>query len=96
MPHSNKIVLHCPLGYEPRVEDLVVEFMRDGVKFVGVVGQNCEEVESIIDELTIGNGTREPYLMLTSSHPDESVAEAITFAEALTGEYAGEVELIQL
>jgi hypothetical protein len=96
MSHPKKIVLHCPQGYQARVDTLVSEFIRDGVSFVGVVGQDCARVEDIIDELVVGDGTREPYSMLTSSHPDETVAEAVEFAEALTGEYAGEVHVIEV
>jgi len=96
MSHQKKIVLHCPRGYQPRVDTLVSEFMRDGVAFVGVVGHDCARIEDIIDELVVGDGTREPYSMLTSSHPDETVADAVEFAETLTGEYAGEVHVIEV
>jgi len=70
--------------------------MRDGVSFVGVVGQDCAKVEDIIDELVVGDGTREPYFMLTSSHPDETIAEAVEFAQSLTGEHAGDVHVIEV
>lgn len=89
-------MLHCPRGYQPRVASLVAEFLRDGVTFIGVVGQDCEKIEDIIDELAVGDGTREPYSLLTSSHPGETPAEAIEFAEALTGEYAGVVQVIEV
>lgn len=93
---QKKIVLHCPRGYTPRLDGLVAEFIRDGVVFVGVVGQDCARVEDIIDELVVGDGTREPYFMLTSSHPGETIAGAVEFAEALTGEYSGKVQVIEL
>jgi hypothetical protein len=96
MPHPNKIVLHCPRGYQPRVDSLVLEFMRDGVAFVGVVGQECARIENIIDELVVGDGTHEPYSMLISSHPDETVADAVEFAQTLTGEFAGAVHVIEV
>ena len=50
MPHPKKIVLHCRSGYTPRLDTLVEEFIRDGVIFVGVVGEDCAKVEDIIDE----------------------------------------------
>jgi hypothetical protein len=96
MSHPKKIVLHCPRGYQPRVDTLVSEFMRDGVTFVGVVGQDCAKIEDIVDELVVGDGTCEPYFMLTSSHPDETIAEAVEFAQSLTGEYAGDVHVIEV
>lgn len=96
MPHPKKIVLHCPQGYRPSIDTLVSEFMRDGVSFVGVVGPDCAKVEDVIDELVVGDGTRDAYFILTSSHPDETIAEAIEFAESLTGEYAGDVHVIEV
>jgi hypothetical protein len=96
MAHPKKIVLHCPRGYQPRVDTLVSEFMRDGVSFVGVVGQDCARIEDIIDELVVGDGTREPYFMLTSSHPGETVTEAVEFARSLTDEYAGDAYVIEV
>jgi hypothetical protein len=96
MSHPKKIVLHCPHGCQPRIDTLVSEFMRDCVSFVGVVGQDCTTVEDIIDELVVGDGTREPYFMLTSSHPGETVAEAVEFAQSLTEEYAGDVHVIEV
>jgi len=35
-----KIVLHCPRGYQPQLDALVEEWMRDGVVFVGAVGKD--------------------------------------------------------
>jgi hypothetical protein len=93
VPHPKKIVLHCPNGYTPRLDALVEEFVRDFVIFVGVVGQDCAKVEDIIDELVVGDGSRD-YHILTSSHPGESVDEAVRFAEALTGEFEGKAHVV--
>jgi len=95
MPHEKKIVLHCARGYEGRIASLVEEFIRNGVTFVGVVGPDCAKVEEIIDELVVGDGSRE-YHMLTSSHPGESIQEAVQFAQSLTGEFRGEVQVVEL
>jgi hypothetical protein len=90
-----KIVLHCPRGYQPQLDALVEEWMRDGVVFVGAVGKDCAKVEEIIDEICVGDGSNVNF-MLTSSHPNESLADAIGFAEALMGEHAGPVEVVEL
>lgn len=95
MPYLKKIVLHCPRGYQPRLDTLVEEFIRDGVVFVGVVGQDCAKVEDIIDELVVGQGDRD-YDLLTSSHAGQSVEEVVAFASSLTGEFRGEVQLVEL
>jgi len=94
--YANKIVLHCPAGYKMRLDALVEDFIRDGVMFVGVVGEDCSRVEDIIDELVVGNGDRD-YDLLTSSHPSESVEEAVAFAKSLALEFEGqEVQVVEL
>jgi hypothetical protein len=67
--------------------------MRDGVKLVAVAGQDASLIEDIIDEACVGDGTQ-PYSMLTSSHPRESLAEVIAFAESLGLEFAGPVQVV--
>ena len=97
MAYARKIVLHCPDGYKMALDRLVEDFLRDGVKFVAVVGKDCARIEDTIDWLVIGDASDESRFILTSSHPDESVEEAIEFAQALAGEeYAGEVQLVRL
>lgn len=97
MAYARKIVLHCPEGYTVALDRLVEDFLRDGVKFVAVVGKDCAGIEDTIDWLVIGDASDESRFILTSSHPDESVEEAIEFAQALAGEaYAGEVQLVRL
>jgi hypothetical protein len=93
-----KIVLTCPNGATLRLEQLVEEFIQDGVQFVAVVGMECERVEDLIDEFVVGDGTRDPNrYILTSSHPNESVDDAVTFARSLTCKYAGEaVQVVEL
>jgi len=93
--YAKKIVLHCPLGYVSRLDGLVEEFIRDGVGFVGVVGADCEKVEEIIDELVVGDGSRD-YELLTSSHPGESLEGVVAFAKSLHGKFGGEVEVVEL
>jgi hypothetical protein len=96
MPYATKIVLHCPRGYDPRLDALVEDFIRDGVRVVAVVGEDCERVEDIVDELVVGDGNRD-YGLLTSSHPGGSVEDAVAFVEGLMLEFAGpEVEVVEL
>jgi hypothetical protein len=96
VPYAKKIVLHCENGYKMRLDALVEDFIRDGVVFVGVVGKDCSRVEDIIDELVVGDGSRD-YHLLTSSHPDASIEEAVQFAKSLTLEFQGhEVQVVEL
>lgn len=88
MSYPKKIVLHCRSGCAPRLDTLVEEF-------VGVVGDDCAKVEEIIDELVVGDGNRD-YHLLTSSHPNESVADAVRFADSLTAEFEGEAHVVEV
>ena len=94
MAYANRVVLHCPAGYKMRLDALVEDFISDGVLFVGVVGEDCSRVEDTVDELVVGNGERN-YDLLTSSHPNESIEEAVAFARSLTlGSGGQEVRLL--
>ncbi len=95
MPYPKKIVLHCREGYTPRLNSLVEEFIRDGVIYIGVVGNDCTKVEDVIDEIVVGDGSRD-YHLLTSSHPGESVETALHFADSLTGEFEGKAHVVDV
>jgi hypothetical protein len=89
-----KIGLHCPTGLHEGLEPLVQAFMRDGVTFVAIAGKDAGLIEDIIDEACVGDGTQ-PYSMLTSSHPGESLAEVVAFAESVGLEFSGPVEVVE-
>ena len=95
MPHLKKIVLHCRNGYAQRINSLVEEFIQDGVIYVGIVGVDCARVEEIVDELVVGLGDRN-YDLLTSSHPNKSVEDAVRFANSLTGTYEGASQIVEV
>ena len=67
-----------------------------GVPFVGVVGEDCEQVEDIIDELVVGDGTDSSRFILTSAHPCESVADVVEFARSIFGAGEGEAQVVVL
>jgi hypothetical protein len=94
VPYAKKIVLRSRWGYHPGLDTLVADFRRDGVLFVGVVGKDCDIIEDIIDELSQDLPVPGPAL-LTASHVDGTVEEAVNFAQGLGGEYAGAVEVVE-
>lgn len=96
MPYAPKIVLHCPQGYRMELDQLVERFIADGVRFVGVVGMDCQRVEDIVDELVVGDGSLADRFILTSAHPNETLADAVEFARSLSGEYLGEPQVVEL
>lgn len=94
--YGHKVVLHLRSTVRPNLDDLVESFLRDGVRFVGVVGVEASFVEDVIDEIVVGDGSDPDRFILTSSHEHQSVEEALEFARGLTGEYAGEVQLVEV
>jgi hypothetical protein len=96
MPFQSKVVLHCAAGEPKGLDALVETFLKDGVKFVGVVGKDASRIEDIIDEIVVGDGSDDSRFILTSSHESETLEEALEFARMLTGEYAGEVQLVEV
>jgi len=92
---TRKIVINSTGTENPKLlEELVADWIRGGVVFVGVVGPRCTELEDEVDELCVGDGSN-PYFMLTSSHPGETLAEAVEFAEGLSGDFSGPVSVVE-
>ena len=86
MSYAQRLVLHAPCWDSPALVDFVEACIRDEVVPVCVVGDDCERVEDVIDELVAGDGSdpNRSSFINTTSHPDDSVAEVIAFAKAWT------------
>ena len=97
MPPATKIILHVPRGVPQTLDAAVERWLADGVRFIAVVGPDASLIEDMIDEIVVGDGSRVPVsLLLTSSHPDETFAEVIEFANSLTGKFSGESIVVEL
>jgi hypothetical protein len=96
MPYLPKIVLHCLNGEPPGLDALVEAFLSDRVIFVGVVGKDASRIEDIIDEFVVGDGSDDTRTLLTSNHERETLDQAIEFARSLTGEFAGDVQVVEV
>ena len=96
MEYAPKVVLHCQAGYRMELDSLVERFLASGVKFVGVVGEDCEQVEDIIDELVVGDGSNLSRFILTSAHPGETVADVVEFARGISSAGDGEAQVVVL
>lgn len=58
--------------------------IRDKVALVCVVGEQCQLVEDIIDELVVGDASDDTRFITTTSHPNQTLAEVIEFAKMWT------------
>jgi hypothetical protein len=91
-----RVVLHCNGEVESSLDRLVEEMLKDGVALVAVAGEDCENVEEIIDELVVGDGSDPARFLTTSSHPGEALAEVVEFAKNWVIESEGEVRVVEL
>ena len=96
MPFAKHLVLHCPNGVPVSMAELAAQFVVDGVELVASVGPACREIEDIIDDATIEAGSPDRNFILTSSHPGESLADVIAFAQLFVGECDGPVQVVEL
>jgi hypothetical protein len=95
MAIPGKIVLHSLQGYRPELDDIVVQWIQERVKYVGVVGVDASRIEDIIDDLCVGDGSNS-YFMVTVSHgPSETLQDAIFFAEQISVEQADGVRVVE-
>lgn len=91
-----KIVLHSLTGYRPELDVLIDEWIKAGIKYVGVVGVDASLIDDIIDEICVGDGFN-PFDMLTAFHqPDETLQDAIALAAQIKGDpYDGEMQVVE-
>ncbi len=94
MTYAKRVVLQCPAGYKASLDQLVEDFLRDGVALVAVAGKDHSKVEDIIDELIVGNGTDPKRFLTTTSH--DSLEEAIEFVNSWRTDAVGGVRVVEL
>ncbi|MBD7923742.1 hypothetical protein [Xanthomonas bonasiae] len=95
MVAPRKIVLHSLHGYRTGLEPLVADWIREGVKYVGVIGVDATRIEEAIDDLCTGDGSN-PYFMLTASHGQgETLADAVLLAEQLSDGFDGPSTVVE-
>jgi len=79
-----KILLLLPISDPALLKPFVERCLRDSVELIAVVGEGSEAVESAIDWIIVDdgyNGTGSSQFILTSSHPSETIADILAFAE---------------
>ena len=96
MPYASRIVLHSLSGKPEGIDALVEAFLKEGVKFVGVVGKNAAHIESLVDEVVVGDGTDDSRFLLTASHEGESLEDAVKFAQTLSDEYGKGLQIVEV
>jgi hypothetical protein len=76
------VVLVSKTGYKKEHDSLLQSLIERNIQLFCAVGKNCREWEDAIDCLYISNetGRYKESVLLTTSHPDESVQDVIEFA----------------
>ena len=81
MGYAAKVVLHAPLKNSEALEPFVEDCLRDKVVLIAVVGEGCQEIETLIDEIIVGDGSDPERFIATTSHPEESIEDVMNFAK---------------
>jgi hypothetical protein len=82
MSYAPKIILHCPVSSLALLHRFVEACLRDKVLLISVVGEGCEEIEDLIDEIVVGDGSDESRFITTTSHKDEALEDVLRFVDA--------------
>ncbi|WP_431469140.1 hypothetical protein [Sphingosinithalassobacter sp. LHW66-3] len=96
MSLAPKIVLQAPLADPSALQPFVEDCLRDGVELIAVVGTGCEALEEAIDWIVIGDGSDGTRFLTTSAHPNESLQNAVSFADAWISRRDGGVQVVAL
>jgi hypothetical protein len=97
MGYAPKIVLQLPLSDPDLLPPFVEACIRDGVALIAIVGDGCGEIEEMIDELVVGDGSdKSRFSVSTTSHPGEAIEEVMEFASVFDAKGDQGVELVKL
>jgi len=96
MSTARKIVLVSNSGYDPSHDDLLRSFIDRKIELFCAVGRQCEVWEAIMDAVVVGPAGDFPWHVTTTSHPGETVADVVTFAESFSLDKPSEVEVIEV
>jgi hypothetical protein len=90
--HSGKVVLVSISGYLPERDDaLLSKLVARKIDLFCAVGRDATKWEDALDWLSICEGD---HVIVTTSHPDESVEEVIAFAEIFHTDPPHEIEVL--
>ena len=80
MTRARAVVLQTPLRNPSALPAFVEACLRDRVELIAIVGPDCEALEDEIDWLIVGDGSDESRFIVTSSHAEETLEDAVAFA----------------
>ena len=94
--YSAKILLRLPLSNSAQLDHFIEHCLADKVVLIAIEGDGCAAVEDRIDDLIVGDGSDETRFIVTTSHPGESFADVLEFAEMWSSEGNPAVQIVRL
>jgi hypothetical protein len=94
--YDPKIVLQLPISNPDLLSPFVEACIRDGVALIAIVGEGASEMDDLIDELVVGDGSDSSRYIVTSFHPNETAEEVLEFARRWEEERGQPVQLVKL
>lgn len=88
------VVLVAPLVRPDALAAFVETCLADSVALIAVTGEGCAALETLVDDLIVGDGADVTRVITTTSHPGETLGEVMTFAANWPD--AGPVEVVRL
>lgn len=96
MTLERKILLHCPLSDENRLEEFVEQCLEDRVSIIAAVGKGSARIEDIIDEIVVGDGSDPDRFVVTTSHEEEAFDEVMNYLEFWESDQGKRVQIVRL
>jgi hypothetical protein len=91
--NPTKIVLHSMSEYTPAQDALLTSMLDKDISLFCTVGKDCARWEYAMDSLCEQKGGR-ALKVVTTSHPGESTADVLAFANQWPG--AGAIEVVEI
>jgi hypothetical protein len=85
--YAPKVVLELPISDRSRLEPFVESCLTDGVVLIAIAGEGASEMDDLIDDILVGDGTHPDRFKVTTFHDDLEDALALaTVWEAEKGD----------
>jgi len=96
MPTAKKVVWVSKSGYAAAHDGLLRSLIARKIELFCAVGCECELWEDVMDALVVGPTGEGTWHVTTTSHPGETVAQAVEFAEIFQLDEPTDIEIIEV
>ena len=90
-----KIILLCPVENPASLSAFVETCLLEGVELIAVFGDGCEAVHDLIDDIIVGDGSKDGRFIATTWHEDEALSDVIEFVQTF-GEHEASIRKVRL